>query len=399
MSPAELARLGELRAPAAWADKRRFALIVGAVATALMAVGFFLNPEQFLRSWLLGWVFWVGLGLGCLGLLMLQYLTGGAWGVMIRRLLEAGTRTIWLLAILGLPVFAGVKTLYVWSHPDPNDQVLMAKVGYLNVPFFLARVVLYFGFWLGLAGLLNKWSTNLDHAAADYATEKKIKTLSGPGLALFVLSIAFAAVDWVMSLEPHWFSTIFGLLWLICLVLTAHSFTIAVLYFLTQHGGPLGAVVNRHHFHDLAKLLFAFVMVWAYFAFSQYLIIWSGNLPEEITWYVTRLHHGWQWFGLSLVVFQFAVPFLLLMPRSFNFNAALVLKIAGLILFMRLVDLFWLTAPAFHPKALSIHWMDLVAPVAVGGWWVSEYLRQLAMRPLLMVGTSGLEEALQHGGH
>jgi hypothetical protein len=397
MSPTDLARLGELRSPASWGQSRRLSMMVGAAATALMAVGFFLNREQFLRSWLLGWMFWVGLGLGCLAILMLQYLTGGAWGMMIRRLLEAGTRTIWLLAVLGLPVFVGVKVLYVWTHPDPADHVLMAKIGYLNVPFFLARAVLYFGLWLTLATLLNKWSTGLDRVA-DYAVEKKIKMLAGPGLALYILSVAFAAVDWVMSLEPHWFSTIFGLLWLISQVLAAHSFVIAVLFFLTRQG-PMAELVNKHHFHDLAKLLFAFVMVWAYFAFSQYLIIWSGNLPEEITWYVIRLHGGWQWFGLALVVFQFAVPFLLLMPRSFNFNAGLVLKIAGLILVMRLVDLFWLTAPAFHPKALSIHWMDLVAPVAIGGWWVAEYLRQLALRPLFMVGASGLEEALQHGGH
>ncbi|MBK7977380.1 MAG: hypothetical protein IPK07_30335 [Deltaproteobacteria bacterium] len=398
MSPTDLARL-DLRAPEAWAQSRRKALVVGGVATALMAVGFFLNREQFLRSWLLGWMFWVGLGLGCLGLLMLQYLTGGAWGMVIRRLLEAGTRTIWLLAVLGLPIFIGVKVLYVWAQPEHMDEVLRAKAGYLNVPFFLARAAVYFGLWIGLTTLLNKWSTSLDEPSVHYAVEKKIKTLAGPGLCLFILSVAFAAIDWVMSLEPHWFSTIFGLMWLISLVLTAHSFTIAVLYFLTQRGRPMGVLVNKHHFHDLAKLLFAFVMVWAYFSFSQYLIIWSGNLPEEITWYVTRLSHGWEWFGVSLLVFQFAVPFLLLMPRSFNFNASLVLKIAGLILVMRLVDLFWMTAPAFHPKALSIHWMDFVAPVAIGGWWVSEYLRQLATRPLLMVGASGLEEALQHGGH
>ncbi|MFN7951170.1 MAG: hypothetical protein U0610_05560 [bacterium] len=398
MSPSELARLGEIRAPEAWAAKRRLSLIVGAVATALMAVGFFLNREQFLRSWLLGWVFWVGLGIGCLAILMLQYLTGGAWGMMIRRLLEAGTRTIWLLAILGLPIFVGVKALYVWAGPEAAaDEVLRAKAGYLNVTFFLVRAALYFGLWLFLAANLNRWSAELDRTR-DYAIEKKIKMFAGPGLALYVLSIAFAAVDWVMSLEPHWFSTIFGLLWLASQALSTQSFVIAILFFLTR-SGPMAELVNRAHFHDLAKLLFAFVMVWAYFAFSQYLIIWSGNLPEEITWYVARLHGGWQWFGIALVVFQFLVPFLLLLPRSFNFNAALVLKVAGLILFMRLVDLFWMTAPAFHPQKLSIHWMDFVAPVAIGGWWLSEYLRQLAARPLLMVGASGLEEALQHGGH
>jgi len=397
------ASLAELRPPESWAQTRKLALIVGGVATALMVVGLLLDRQQFLRSWLLGWMFWIGLAVGSLALLMLQYLTGGAWGMVIRRPLEASTRTLWLLVLLFVPLAVGVKTLYVWAHPeDPAlEEVLReaihTKIGYLNVPFFLARAALYFGAWMGLAFFLNRWSEELDRTG-DFAVEKKIRTLCGPGLAIYVLTIAFAAVDWVMSLEPRWFSTIFGLLWLASQALSAQSFGIAILYFLTREG-PMSELVSRAHFHDLAKLLFAFVMIWAYFAFSQYLIIWSGNLPEEITWYVTRLQNGWQWFGIALVVLQFVVPFLLLMPRSFNFNKSLVLKICGLVLVMRLVDLFWMTAPAFHPKAVSVHWMDLVAPVAIGGLWLSEYLRQLALRPLLPVGASGLEEALRHGGH
>ncbi len=294
------ASLAELRPPESWAQTRKLALIVGGVATALMVVGLLLDRQQFLRSWLLGWMFWIGLAVGSLALLMLQYLTGGAWGMVIRRPLEASTRTLWLLVLLFVPLAVGVKTLYVWAHPeDPAlEEVLReaihTKIGYLNVPFFLARAALYFGAWMGLAFFLNRWSEELDRTG-DFAVEKKIRTLCGPGLAIYVLTIAFAAVDWVMSLEPRWFSTIFGLLWLASQALSAQSFGIAILYFLTREG-PMSELVSRAHFHDLAKLLFAFVMIWAYFAFSQYLIIWSGNLPEEITWYVTRLQNGWQWF-------------------------------------------------------------------------------------------------------
>lgn len=379
--------------PAAAAAVGRRALVAGLIALAACLVGGLFSPEQFFRSYLLAFTYWSGVALGCLAILMIQHLTGGAWGLVIRRLLESAAGTLPLVALLFLPVAFGVRHLYVWARPEAvqADPLLQVKQLYLNVPFFLARAGVYLLVWNMLAYVLIRWSRAQDRAEAP--PDRWFRLLSAPGLLLWGLTVTFAAVDWIMSLEPRWYSTIFGVLAMGGHGLAAFAFVTASLFLLTR-AGALGGIVLPKHFHDLGNLMLAFVMLWTYFSFSQLLIIWSGNLPAEVTWYVHRSTGGWLWVGVLVAAGQFALPFLLLLSRGVKRNARALGTIAVLILAMRLVDQFWLIAPGFHPEGLSIHWMDLVAPIGVGGVWVASYARQLQRQSLLPVNDPYLRETL-----
>jgi hypothetical protein len=381
---------------------QRRALIVGVVATAVCLLGAIFNLDQFFRSYLVAYVFWLGITLGCLAILMLQHMSGGAWGLVIRRLLESATRTLPLLALLFLPVAFGVRSVYIWALPPPDasealKHALEHKALYLNVPFFLARAVFYFAAWNVMSYFLNKWSLEQDRTGHRPLTTK-IQSLSGPGLVLYGLTVTFASVDWLMSLEPQWFSTMYGMLIMGSQGLSAMAFIIAVVVVMSQYK-PLSEVIKPRHLHDLGKLMLAFLMLWAYFSFSQFLIIWAGNLPEEIPWYVRRLQSSWKWLGLALVVLQFALPFVLLLSRDLKRNARRLVIVATTVIVMRLVDLIWLTGPEFHEGALRIHWMDLLMPIGLGGLWLAYFAHQLKARPLLPIGDPFLEEALAPSGH
>jgi hypothetical protein len=392
--------------PRETARYQRLALIVGAGFLLLIILGAFLpdfggGVDQFFRSYLVGYIFWVGVTLGCLGLLMLQHLTGGAWGLAIRRVLEAGTRVLPLMLLLFLPIaIFGLSHLYEWMHinevTEPTvRKILEKKRPYLNPTFFLIRAALYFAIWMGLMFLLNKWSAEQDRTAErQYA--RKMQYISGPGIILFVLTVTFASVDWVMSLNPEWFSTIYGLLYVAGWVLSAFSLVIAVMVYLATRK-PLEGVIQAPHFHDMGKLLLAFVMLWAYFSFSQFLIIWSGNIPEETKWYLHRLRGGWGWVGITLVILHFALPFVLLLSRDLKRNARRLATIAGLIFVMRMVDVYWLVAPEFNRAHFRFSWMDLAAPIALGGLWLAFFIWQLSLRPLLPFNDPNFEETIEHG--
>jgi hypothetical protein len=377
---------GAYTAPPEIARWQQRALIVGAVFTLLFAVGAILDHRQFFHSYLVAYLFWTGIALGSLAILLLQHLTGGAWGLVIRRVLEAATRTIPLMAILFIPIIFGAYQIYPWTHHEKitKTPALEEKARlYLNLRFFSGRAALYFAIWILLAYLLSKWSLEQDQTA-DRRCAKNMQMLSAPGLLLFVLTVTFASVDWAMSLNPEWFSTIYGLLFVIAWALSALAFAIAVTSFLTSRE-PMSRIVRPNHFQDLGKLMLAFVMLWAYFAFSQFLIVWSGNLPEEIQWYLPRLRGGWGAIAVSVVFFHFAFPFLLLLSASLKRNARKLVMLAGLILMMRLIDLFWMIAPEFTPERFHVSWMDVVAPIAVGGLWFVVFAWQLKKRPLIPI--------------
>jgi hypothetical protein len=383
---------------------QRRALIVGVIGIAVCVLGAGFNLDQFWKSYLLGYVFWAGIVLGCLAILMLQHMSGGAWGLVIRRLLEASTRTFPLVALMFLPVAFGVRSIYIWAQPVALDapealkHALAHKAPYLNVPFFLARAVFYFAVWNLMAYFLNKWSLEQDRAGHRPITSK-LQALSAPGLVLYGLTVTFASIDWLMSLEPQWFSTMYGILVMGGQGLSAMAFIIAVVVLLARFQ-PLSEVIKPKHLHDLGKLMLAFLMLWAYFSFSQFLIIWSGNLPEEIPWYVRRLQSSWKWVGLSLVVLQFALPFALLLSRDLKRNARRLVVVAIAIIVMRFVDLIWMTGPEFHEGAFRIHWMDVIMPIGLGGLWLAFFAYQLKSRPLLPIGDPELEQVLAHsGGH
>jgi hypothetical protein len=382
------------------AEAARFArpaAVVGTVALLACAVGAEARPDQFFRSYLLAFVFWNGLSIGAMAVLMLQYLTGGAWGIAIRRELEAATRTLPLTAVAFLPLLFGLHRLYEWTHADAvaADEVLRKKALYLNTPFFVIRAAIAFAIWLGLAYSLNKWSAEQDRRP-DPAVNRRLQLLSGGGLVLYALTTTFTSVDWVMSLEPHWFSTMYGVIFMVGQALGALALATAAVVRLSSLE-PVSGFLGGRHLHDLGKMMFAFTMIWAYVGFSQYLIVWSGNLPEEITWYLARFRGGWGWVGAAVLVFHFVLPFLLLLSRRANRNPATLLGAATLLLVMRFVDVSWLVLPAFSKGAFRFDWMDLAAPAGLGGLWLAFYVRNLAARPLLPVNDPGFSEALAHG--
>jgi hypothetical protein len=390
-------------------DLRRYqqrALIGGVLFLVILVVGAFLNRDQFFRSYLFAYIFWLGIPLGCLALLMLQHLTGGGWGMVIRRPLEAATRTLPLLLILFVPIVVGMHALYPWTHAEEVAELeRLGKTRYLNTPFFIGRAVAYFAIWFLLAFFLNRWSREQDRTG-DRQYAKKMRVLSGPGMVVFVLTVTFASVDWVMSLDPHWMSTMFGFLFVAAWGVSGLAFVIAMTAVLARYS-PLNQITGHLHFHDLGKLLLALVMLWTYFAFSQYLIIWSGNLPEEIVYYLPRTKGAWGVIAVAVAILHFALPFLSLLSRETKRNPNKLVIIAVLILVMRLIDFFWMITPSFTEERFPTGpWemlLNLAAPLAIGGLWFAAYFWQLGKMPLIALNDpryeSTLEQAQAHSSH
>lgn len=379
---------------AAW--RTRF-LAAGVLALAASLIGAFFTPDSFFRAWLWSYTFFAGITAGCLALLMLQFLTGGAWGVVIRRICEAAARTLPLLVLLFLPIALGIPRIYKWSDAETVkvDHILQHKHLYLNIPFFLARAFLYFAGWGLCAWSIDRWSREQDETGSPLA-QRKMEKISAGGLVFYGFSVTFMAVDWVLSINPHWFSTMFGLMFIAGQGLSALAFVIALLILLSARP-PLSEIITPRHLHDLGKLLLTFVMLWAYMAFSQFLIVWSGNLPSEITFYLARLSGGWQYLALALVLLHFAFPFALLLSRDLKRDYRLLRWVALLILAMRLVDLYWLVTPDYYRGRFFLSWLDVAVPIALGGLWLAFFAWQLPRRPLLPLRDPHLEEALEHG--
>lgn len=371
---------------------QRMSLLVGIAATLLAIVGWLLDSEQFLRSYLYGYLFWLGMGLGCLGILLMHHTVGGKWGMPIRRMCEAGARTLPYMIVLLIPVLLNLHTLYPWARPEAaNDPVIHAKAAYLNVPGVIGRSVFYFFIWGLYAYLLSKWSGEQDRTG-DEKLIGKMRSVSAPGLVVFTFVTTFAFIDWVMSLEPHWFSTVYGAMFLIGQMLESFAFVIALVIVLSGRP-PLSRHMTKQHLHDLGNMMFAFMVLWAYLAFSQFIIIWSGNLPDEIPWYLRRLEGGWGWVAMSLVIFHFAIPFVLLLMRGVKRQADRLFAVCLLMLAGRLVDVYWIVEPAFYNQQLKIHWLDFVTPVAVGGLWLAVFFAQLKVRSLVPLRDPRLEGA------
>jgi hypothetical protein len=358
--------------------------------------------HAFWYSYLVAFVFWAGISLGCLGWLMLQYLGGATWGLVIRRQLEAGSHTLILMLLLFIPIaLFGLKYIYEWTNLDLVDksEILRHKKPYLNVSFFLIRTAAYFAIWLLLMFVLRNRSHRQD-VTGDPKLVQSAQDWSGPGFVIYGLACTFAAIDWVMSIDPEWFSTIFGLIFIAGQGVSSMAFIIAVCMILSRRE-PMSHVYQPKHFHDLGKLMLTLVMLWAYFSFSQLLIQWMGNLPEEIPWFLKRFEGGWRYLGIAIILLHFALPFLLLLSRNLKRNARRLVFVAWMIIFMRLIDLLWLIVPEFehrHSTSLAGYIAYFSATICLVGIWVGWFFWQLSRRSLLPYNDPQLHEALAAGG-
>jgi hypothetical protein len=376
---------------------RTRALIVGVIGALLSAIGFLIDHDQFYRSYLWSYIYVVALTVGPLAWLMLQYVTGGAWGLVIRRSCEAAARTLPLTLLMFLPIVIGINNLYPWPHKNlvQASELLRHQSPYLNTPFFLIRAAIYFGGWMLLSWWLNRCSA-IEEVRGHDVVHGKMGRASAPGLIFWAFSVTFMAIDWILSADPKWFSTIFGMLFMASQGLTSMAFLVTLMVFLASRR-PMSEVLTARHLHDLGKFLLALVMVWAYFSFSQFLIIWAGNLPEEIPWYLVRLNNGWQVLAVLLVLGHFVLPFALLLSRDLKRNFKLLRGIAVFILCIRFVDLYWLVMPTFHRQGFQLSWMDFTMPVGLLGLWLAYFLNELEKRPLMPRNAPHLGEALEHG--
>jgi hypothetical protein len=359
-------------------------LVLGVVGLlAAVAGGVLAGPETFFRAWLIGILLWLGIAVGCLAIALMHQLTGGQWGAAIERFLEAGARTIPAVGLGFVPVLAGIPALYRWTMPAEGElaRVLEHKAIYLNVPFFVVRAVLYFAVWTALAWALDRWSVERDRTGAPRVTTR-LRGLAAVGLIALSLTVSFAAMDWLMSLEPAWYSTVFGGMVGVGWMLAAFAFVIAVALAAADRPA-VGALLGSKVRIDLGNLLLAFTVLWMYLAFAQYLIIWAGNTPEEVQWYVPRARHGWQGVAIFLAVFRFLVPLFVLLSRAAKQRRRLMVGLASFIVFTEWVNTVWMVVPSFHPERVFVHWLDVVVPIALGGLWGALFLRLLATRPVV----------------
>jgi hypothetical protein len=376
----------DLMAPPVARTIGRRSLIVGLAASVMVLLLAWNDPAKFFHAYVLNFMDWLGVALGSMAILMLRHLTKGGWGMVIRRILGAAMRTIPLLTLLFVPVWIGMQythDLYLWR--DPAEIAKSAHLqsithSYLTPQGFLVRAAFYFTVWNLLSFFLSKWSREQDRPNSRDNTPR-FKALSSPGIILYGFTITFAAIDWVMSMDPSWISTIYGLQILIGQLLAALCFAVVVERILYKYK-PMSELLKPEYVHDHGKFMLAFIMVWAYFSFSQWLIIWAGNLPQEITWYMRRLHGGWGPVGLALVLFHFAVPFILLLSRPFKRDVTRLVWLAVLLLVMHYVDLFWIIEPNFS-RTFRVTLADLVLPFAMGGLWMWYFFRNLASAPLV----------------
>lgn len=365
----------------------RIALLIGAAALVLAIIGAFFDPAGFFRSYLWSWLFWLGLALGSMGVCMVHHLSGGAWGFAIRRILEAAGLTLPLLALLFLPILLDAGGLFPWVHggaglPKEVADAIRQKAPYLNLPFFTIRAIVYFIVWIGTAYLLRRWSLAQDQTG-DPAITNRFQHFCGPALILQVVTVSLAAVDWMMSLEPRWYSTIFGMLVVVSHGLTAFAFANFVAVLLLRRGTVLTERAGADNFWDLGSLMLAFLLLWAYMAFSQFLIIWNGDIADEVIYYTHRMIGGWQWVGTFLIFVHFFLPFVVLIFGGIKRRPLVLAGVAAFLFVVHMVEALYLVKPSFGVPGGNLSVFDLLLPLGIGGLVVALFARHLARAPLI----------------
>lgn len=369
-------------------------LIAGVVFTLATLIGFFVNREQFFVSWLVAFTFWTTIGIGGLFFVMMHHLTNAMWSIVLRRFAEAVMTGLAPMALFAVPVLLGLERLYIWTDPTylADHSMVQAKTGYLNVPFFIVRTIIYFAVWLFLVRKLRQVSLEQDAGWQPNARDRFVR-ISAPGTIVFAITVTFAAFDWVMSLHPMWYSTIYGL-WFFSGAITA---IMAVLAFAVLHmhsRGVLRREITVEHYHDISKLMFAFLIFWGYMHLSQYLLIWYANLPEETAFFKERWVGSWKLFSIFIAVGGFSVPFVLMMGRTLKRSAWGMGVFAFWMLLTHWIDLYWNIAPAHFPDGIHLSWMDLTALLGMGGFFVYVVWRSLVSRPILPVTDPRLKKSI-----
>ncbi len=379
-------------------DKGRFgstALIVGIIGLVLSAVGWTTDARQFFHSYLVAFVFWMTIALGGLFFVMLHHLVNAKWSIVIRRFGESLMMVIPFMLILFIPVLFGIKDIFDWSDPQvvASDHLLMGKAAFLNIPFFIIRALFYFCIWIVLAFLLNKLSLQQNEAATREQI-RRARIISAPGMILFALTLTLASFDWLMSLDARWYSTIFGAYIFSGSFLAMLALTTFIIIRL-QNNGVLRESITMEHYHDLGKLMFAFVIFWGYMAFSQYLLIWYGNIPEETVWFLHRWEGSWRTVSLIIVFGHFVIPFFILFPQSTKRNKSVMTVMTIWILVMHWMDIHWIVMPTFHYHGIHLTWMDGATVIGIGGIFLFIFWRFFSSHPLVPVKDPNLKRSIE----
>jgi hypothetical protein len=368
--------------------------VVGIGGSLLFAKGTEGGMDYLLETYLVSFAFFLSISLGALFFVLLQHCTRAGWSVVVRRVAEAMAANVWVMAILAIPVVLGMDHLYHWADTGAaaHDPLLVAKAGFLNPTFFLIRLVIYFAIWGVMASFLHRTSVAQD-ASGDPSLTLRMERLSAPGMVLFALSLNFAAFDLLMSLDPHWFSTIFGVYYFASSVVVFLAGMPKILYAL-QARGILKNAVTVEHYHDVGKLLFGFIVFWAYIAFSQYMLIWYGNIPEETEWFLKRQTGGWTTVSLILIFGHFLVPFLLLVSRKIKRRPLLLAVTGGYVAMMCWIDIYWLVIPEFSPGVARFGLLDVLCLLGMNGVYSAAFILRLRKHSVVAEKDPRLEESL-----
>jgi hypothetical protein len=368
---------------------------VGIVALIASFVGYFLDHEQFFFSYLTSFSFFSSIALGALFFVMLQHLTRSHWSVVLRRIPESITANIWIWAFFIIPIFFGIHSLYHWSHADAlaHDPVLLGKEPYLNSTFFIIRQIIYFAIWGFLGWQMHNKSVEMDKTG-DWGLQTLLRRTSGPGIFIFTITLAFASFDWLMSLDPHWYSTMFGVYFFAMSFQSLFAVLILAVVFL-WHKGLLKNTLQKSHLYDLGVQMFGFTIFYAYIAFSQFLLIFYANIPEETVWFLERFNGGYEYLAYFYLFGRFVIPFIVLLPKWTKSNPAIVSTIAGLILVSHFVELYWIVMPVLNHHGFHFSWMTVTCFLGLGSIFLALFFHKFSKQQMIPVNDPKIEQSLR----